>query len=272
MLLLLPSPLVQAPVDAKAFGNWHFQPATSFPAPDSLTFQIVVKNLAGGAHKESDGTLREGTGTIRTQQVTTGPYPKLEIKYEGTEPGGQQFAWQAVLEAKTLQPWGYTRTFTDERGTERFELTFADGTITAALQQINGETVNRTLPNVGRYTLLPLLLLAGRGLEFEEGNLFTTPMLDPGALSFITPVITVKEREVIPVPAGLYECWKVEFKLGREVEHAWYAVKDPRIIAQYETSTRLWRLKQHAIPGPTKPKPAPKPKPKPVMGPPLPPG
>lgn len=263
--------------EAKPFHSWRYPADKSFPAPDTLTYQIVVKNDTGGAFKGGDGAIREGEGTLSTKRLTGGPYDKLEITYNGTEPGGQSLGWVATLEAKTLQPWGFRQRYADERGTETLELQFADKQITALQTQVNGEQVSRKLTNAGSYTLLPLLFLAGRGLEFEEGNLFTTMMLDPVNLSFRTPIITITGREVIPVPAGIYECWKVEHRISGVSEFAWYAVKDPRIIAQYEAGNRIWRLKKHSIQDPNakpKPKPAPKPAPKlpekPEVGPPAP--
>lgn len=262
LVLLMLCAGAASPSDAKSYMQWKFPPDASFPVPDSLTYQIVVKGAAGLAHKDDAGEIREGEGTLSTKRLTGGPYEKLEITYSGTEPGGQELGWVSTLESKTLQPWGFRQRFTDERGTETLELTFAEKAITADLTQINGETVTRKLSNAGSFTLLPLLFLAGRGLEFEEGNLFTTMMLDPSTLTFQTPIITVVGKEIVPVPAGIYDCWKVEYRIKGVSEYAWYAVKDTRIVAQYEVGNRVWRLKKHSR-GEIKPRPAAKPKPKP---------
>ncbi|HYE78898.1 MAG TPA: hypothetical protein VEI97_13010, partial [bacterium] len=266
--------LLWAPqAQAKAFTNYAFPPEISFPAPDKLAYDIVIPGQRGPEGSEE----RRGDGTFTTKKITTGPYPKLQIAYSGTEPGGQALHWTAYLDAKTLKPWGFTRTFADERGTELLDIIFAEGQIRQTLTQINGETINRQLNNVGDYTLLPLLMLAGRGLVFEEGAMFSSTLLDPDRLSFQTPFIQVVGTEIVTVPAGIYDCWKVEFKMGGQVHRAYYAIKNTRIVAQLETGERVYRLRSHAFiaeepkPKPKPSKPKAKPKPKDPIGPPIPP-
>ncbi|MEO7992910.1 MAG: hypothetical protein ABI743_00800 [bacterium] len=233
------------PSQAKAFNRFQFPPATSFPAPDTLTYEIVAK----GDGKPGSET-HKGSGSFSTRLITSGPYDKYEIVFNGTEPGGQTLGWTAFLDAKSLKPWGYTRRYTDERGTETLELTFADKQVDQVVTQINGEVIERKLSNFGDYTLMPLLFLAGRGLEFGTGNLFTTMLLNPEGLTFETPFVSIVGKEVIPVPAGIYECWKVEYKFNGDLrEYGYYAVKDPRIVAQYETPDRIWRLTKHGLGG-----------------------
>lgn len=251
-------------VDAKAYTNYAFPPDQSFPTPDKLVYDIVIPGKAGDE--------RQGDGTFVTKKITTGPYPKLQINYSGTEPGGQALNWTAFLDAKTLKPWGFNRTFTDERGVEHLDLEFAEGQIKQTLTQINGETINRQLNNVGDFTLLPVLMLAGRGLIFEEGSMFTSTLLDPDRLSFATPFISIVGKELVTVPAGIYDCWKVEYKMSGQVHRAYYAVKNPRIVAQLETGERVYRLRSHAFiaeqpKAKAKPKSKPKSKPKPDPGP-----
>ena len=242
--LLCAGSAVSPSANAEAFTNYEFETESAFPAPDNLVYEIEIP----GAMPNEDGTERKGEGTFATKLIETGEYPKLHITYTGTEPGGQELSWSAYLEAKTLKPWGYNRLYTDERGTEQLDLNFEEGNVRLSIRQVNGEQINRQMPNIERgYGLLPTLMLIGRGLVFETGNLFTTMFLDPDTLSYQTPFFSILGTELITVPAGVYECYKVEIKVGQKKEYGYYAIKNPRIIARYETGDRIYNLKRHAF-------------------------
>ena len=252
---------------AKSFNDFKFPPATSFPPADSLTYEIRVKGAKPPVLKpgEKPAKVHNGEGTITTKLLTKGPYRKLEVLYSGTEPTGEELGYLAYMDAATLKPWGFTRHVTTTTGTQTLELTFDKGQIHQQVTGPGSVKSSREITNSGQFLLMPLLFLAGRGLVFEEGNLFTSLLLNPDSLSLQTPIITISGKEVVPVPAGIYECWKVEYKLGQNTEWGYYAVKNPRLVVKYETSTREWLLKKHNLPDPNKPKAKPRPKPKPTV-------
>jgi len=78
--------------------------------------------------------------------------------------------------------------------------------------------------------ILPYML---RNLEFAVGDLYTFTLLGVEAMSFQSAIVEVKGEEIVEVPSGVYDCWKLDIRMGGVTYEAWYSKKEPQFLIKY---------------------------------------
>ena len=78
--------------------------------------------------------------------------------------------------------------------------------------------------------VLPYML---RNLDFAAGDLYTFTLLGVEDLHLQSAIVEVKGEEIVEVPSGVYDCWKVDIRMGGMTYEAWYSKKQPQFLIKY---------------------------------------
>ncbi len=78
--------------------------------------------------------------------------------------------------------------------------------------------------------ILPYML---RNLEFKTGDMYTFTLLGVEAMHLQSAIVEVVGEEIVEVPSGVYDCWKVEIRMGNTTYEAWYSKKPPQYLIKY---------------------------------------
>jgi hypothetical protein len=77
---------------------------------------------------------------------------------------------------------------------------------------------------------LPYML---RNINFVEGDYYKFDLLAVESMHFQSAIIEVVGEEIVEVPSGVYDCWKVEIRMAGVTYEAWYAKKQPQFLIKY---------------------------------------
>jgi hypothetical protein len=77
---------------------------------------------------------------------------------------------------------------------------------------------------------LPYML---RNLQFAEDDMYTLTLLGVETMHLQSAIIEVTGEEIVEVPSGIYDCWKVEIRMGGITYEAWYSKKQPQFLIKY---------------------------------------
>ena len=89
--------------------------------------------------------------------------------------------------------------------------------------------------------VLPYML---RNLEFAVNDIYTFTLLGLETMHLQSAIVEVVGEEIIQVPSGVYDCWKVEIRQGGVTFEAWYSKKQPQFLIKYYFGKEL-AMKNH---------------------------
>jgi hypothetical protein len=78
--------------------------------------------------------------------------------------------------------------------------------------------------------VLPYML---RNLKFEEGDIYSFIVFGVEDRHLQSAIVEVTGDEIVEVPSGVYDCWKVEIRMGGFTYEAWYSKKPPQFLIKY---------------------------------------
>ena len=78
--------------------------------------------------------------------------------------------------------------------------------------------------------VLPYIL---RNLDFATDDIYTFTLLSVESMHFQSAIVEVIGEEIVEVPSGVYDCWKVEIRMGGTTFEAWYSKKQPQFLIKY---------------------------------------
>ncbi|MCL6431493.1 MAG: DUF3108 domain-containing protein, partial [Anaerolineae bacterium] len=82
------------------------------------------------------------------------------------------------------------------------------------------------------------LLMTLRAMRFAEGYEATTLVVVPANALRISTTVRVRGKDVVEVPAGTFESWRVELDFGQARQQAWYQVGAPHRMLQYDNGAQ----------------------------------
>jgi hypothetical protein len=85
-------------------------------------------------------------------------------------------------------------------------------------------------------------LFLWRTIPFEEGYKasYNAVLVNRGALTLIT--VEVAGKEEVTVPAGVFQAWRVEIRIGDVRQVAWYADTPEHLLVQYDNTRHVFQL------------------------------
>ena len=85
-------------------------------------------------------------------------------------------------------------------------------------------------------------LFLWRTIPFEEGYKasYNTVLVNRAGLTLIT--VEVVGKEEVTVPAGAFQAWRVEIRIGDVRQVAWYADTPEHLLVRYDNSRQIFQL------------------------------
>jgi len=196
----------------------------------------TIKSLDEKAHGKTIVSMR------KIKQMDTDMFL---IRYEGNE-GEMKEKWEAKVKIADLSPVSYEKTIEKPKYSASYTGVFHGDNMTLSFRATDREPREIVLSRGIKFyfsMLMPHLL---RNIDFKKGDYYTFSLLLVEDGKFTTPIIQVKEKEVIQVPAGMYECWKLNIKLGTEQHYGWYSVKEPHYLIKYSYPGKELIMEKHS--------------------------
>lgn len=78
--------------------------------------------------------------------------------------------------------------------------------------------------------ILPYML---RNLTFKTGDLYTFTLLGAETMHYQSAIVEVMGEEIVEVPSGVYDCYKIEIRQAGVTYEAWYSKKPPQYLIKY---------------------------------------
>jgi Protein of unknown function (DUF3108). len=88
------------------------------------------------------------------------------------------------------------------------------------------------------------ILFLFRAIPFEEGYQSTYTNIVASTAQKPKVTITIIGKEQVEAPAGLFDCWKLEFKVSRQKQHFWYSVDSPHYFVKYDNGQDIILLQE----------------------------
>lgn len=187
-----------------------------------------------------------GTASISIRKIKQLDMDVLLVRYEGTEGKEVKENWEAKLNYSDLIPITFDRTYDQGENSMQVNGSFTGETITINIRSTGQEPREVLFSRGSKFHLSMLVPYLLRNIECATGDWYTFNMLVVEDGRFTTPIIQIKEKEVIECPAGLYDCWKVSIKLGENQHWAWYSVKEPHYLIRYQYPDKELLMKRHS--------------------------
>ncbi len=149
-----------------------------------------------------------------------------------------------VADAETLSPSSVTRRISGPEGDRTCQATYQGRTVTVEQKSKEGQRTDRLNVPVRSYDTWTDLFL-WRTLAFEDGfevrysDVLSCSLAKPDVLSV---VLKVKGREIVEVPAGRFDAWRLEIRSGGGTQKAWYEVDPPHRLVRYDNGQLVFEL------------------------------
>lgn len=218
---------------ADVFSSYQFK-STCFSTSERIDYKIKALD-----EKSS------GKGFLTSKKIKQMDTDMFLFRYEGTE-GEVKEKWEVKMKAADLEPVSYEKTIEKPKYTASYSGIIHGKEMTFSSKATDREPRETLLSKSYKFYISMLMPHLLRNIEFKTGDYYTFHMLLVDDGKFTTPIIQVKEKEVVEVPSGMYECWKLSIKLGTEQQYGWYSVKDPHYLVKYSFPTKELVMEKHS--------------------------
>ncbi len=233
MLFLLAGVCVSMPADAEVFSMHEFT-SEYLPLNERIDYEINAL----------DSDL-DGEAVITIKKITHLDREMLLIRYKGSEGESIIEDWEVKLLKDDLSPFYFELTKEDEESTSNYTGSISGKQVTINVRSTEQEPFEIIFSKGSRFYLSMMLPYLLRNIEYESGDYYTFNMLQVEKGKFITPIVQVKDREIIEVPAGMYDCWKVSIKLAGKQQWAWYSCKKPHYLIRFQFPEKELNMVRH---------------------------
>jgi hypothetical protein len=187
-----------------------------------------------------------GEASISIRKIKQLDMDVLLVRYDGTEGKTGKEKWEAKLKYSDLTPVTFDRTLDQGENSMQVNGSFSGETITINLRSTGQDPREILFSRGSKFHLSMMVPYLLRNIDCVTGDWYTFNMLVVEDGRFTTPIIQIKEKEVIECPAGLYDCWKVSIKIGENQHWAWYSVKEPHYLIRYQYPDKELVMKRHS--------------------------
>jgi len=172
-----------------------------------------------------------GTSLISiTQQATN--WIITEVDSIGQE--GQTI--EMTINGETLEPVGEQKTIKATGNDIQLTSVYSSGKVDITAD-INGTTKTASVDVPQNAVDNDQLLITLRALPFSEGYKATYVIVNTINATKTNGIFTVQAQEMVTVPAGSFDTWKVEMNFGQTTQYAWYGVEAPYTLVKYDNGT-----------------------------------
>ena len=172
-----------------------------------------------------------GTSTITISLQTTNWYIK-----EVDTIGQTNQTIEMTIMVGTLEPVGEQKTITSPGNDIQLTSTYGEGKVDISAV-VNGTTKTASVDVPENAIDNDQLLETLRALPFSEGYKVSYVIVNTMTATKIDGTFTVQPQEMVTVPAGNFNTWKVEMNFGQTTQYAWYQVDSPHNLVKYDNGT-----------------------------------
>jgi hypothetical protein len=187
------------------------------PWPDAESLDYKLVNDAG---KE----LARGTLSVAALGATT----KLSQKFESETTAD---SIDVIVDSKTLKPVSSVRTIDNENPDDEdlIEVTYTEA---GASVKVGDRQTGLSVPEHAYDNDTSLFLW--RTLPFADGYEASYVTIITNRRNRQDVVLNVRGKESVTVPAGTFECWRLEISTENARQVAWYADTPSRPLVKYD--------------------------------------
>jgi hypothetical protein len=172
-----------------------------------------------------------GTSTITISLQTTNWYIK-----EVDTIGQTNQTIEMTIMVGTLEPVGEQKTITSPGNDIQLTSTYGEGKVDISAV-VNGTTKTASVDVPENAIDNDQLLETLRALPFSEGYKVSYVIVNTMTATKIDGTFTIQPQEMVTVPAGNFNTWKVEMNFGQTTQYAWYQVDSPHNLVKYDNGT-----------------------------------
>jgi hypothetical protein len=216
----------------------------------------VSVGACGAAPTSTPGPSALGFGPAPWQDGATASYEWLD--QSGTQIGTAEFGFslstgvwtitdkdaisgldqtlEMQIDAATLAPLGETKSIHTANSDVQLTTQYQNGTLSIQAV-VDGQNKTASLDVPANAVDNDQLLMTLRALPFAQGTMATYVVIVAQNALKVDTTVTVQGQEMITVPAGDFECWRVEIAAGQTKQKAWYQVAAPNMLIQYDNGT-----------------------------------
>jgi hypothetical protein len=136
----------------------------------------------------------------------------------------------------TLEPVGEQKTITSPGNDIQLTSTYGEGKVDISAV-VNGTTKTASVDVPENAIDNDQLLETLRALPFSEGYKVSYVIVNTMTATKIDGTFTIQPQEMVTVPAGNFNTWKVEMNFGQTTQYAWYQVDSPHNLVKYDNGT-----------------------------------
>ena len=207
------------------------------PWPDDEVTTYTVQDAEGSAIGTLELTIQRDDGTYTLTQV-------VDVTIEGQQ---VQDTVSVTASATDLKPLSMTETVLFSGQTIEVVATYSEGEV-AIVATVDGEEQSATIaiPEDAYDDGEVLFLL--RAIPFQVGYRATYTDVVPAAGLMPEATVSVAAEEAVEVPAGSFDCYKVELTVLGTTQYLWYDTESPHYLVKVEVEGTSMVLTETATP------------------------
>jgi len=172
-----------------------------------------------------------GTSTITISLQTTNWYIK-----EMDSIGQLEQTIEMTISVGTLEPVSEQKTIKSPGNDIQLTSTYSEGKVDISAV-VNGTTKTASVDVPENAVDNDQLLMTLRALPFSDGYKVTYVIVNTMNATKTNGTFTVQPQEMVTVPAGSFNTWKVEMNFGQTTQYAWYGVESPHQLVKYDNGS-----------------------------------
>jgi hypothetical protein len=188
---------------------------------------------------ESEGGEECGSGALTVSR--RGDQFELSLRFEDDEGNSDESA--VLVDAGTLKPASVRRERVIDGETEAIEGAYdAEAEVLTITELSDGDDRTVPLRLEGDYYDNESSLFLWRTIDFADGYEASYRAVIAAQNTQHTVNLFVRGKEQVTVPAGTFECWRLEIEASGRRQTAWFADTPERPLVKYDNSFQVFEL------------------------------
>jgi hypothetical protein len=202
---------------------------SSIPWPDEEETKYTFQDQAGNTMGNGILTItKEGESYILNQDWTIGQV--------------RQISYIKVADVD-LKPISGKQSLVSPGGKIEINTTYVGNKLKVELETPEGHNTTELEVPTDAYDNDEILFLF-RALPFEEGYQFTYTNTVAATAQMPKVTVNITGTEQVEVPAGLFQCWKLELEAAGLKQYVWYSVDSPHYLVKYDDKQYIILLQE----------------------------
>jgi len=205
---------------------------------------IVISAIPWPDEEETIYTIQNQTGnTIGGGNLTIAREGESYILGQFWEIGEVKQSISIRVASDDLKPISENQTIVSPQGEFKVNTTYVDNKLKIEAETPQGpQSAEMDVPE-DAYDNDEVLFLF-RAIPFEEGYQATYTNVVASTAQKPKVTIAIVGKEQVEVPAGVFDCWKLEFKVAGQKQYMWYGVDNPHYLVKYDNGQNTILLQE----------------------------